>query len=111
MPARHPVCAILVGLACFAVSVDVHAQTPAAPAVDGQPRYRVAHVMVESSLFRAATEADVPVSVMAEVTHMLPVLRMPRIVMQECEASITTATPVTSSSSINKLAIVSVIRS
>ena len=37
---------------------------------------------------------------------MLPGLRTPRIVMQECVASITTATPFTSSSSISRLAIV-----
>ena len=42
---------------------------------------------------------------------MLPGLRTPRIVMQECVASITTATPLASSSSTSRLAIVSVIRS
>ena len=41
----------------------------------------------------------------AEVTQMLPGLRTPRIVMQECVASITTATPFTSSSSTSRSAI------
>ena len=48
---------------------------------------------------------------MADVTQMLPGLRTPRIVMQEWVASMTTATPFTSSSSISRLAISSVIRS
>ncbi len=47
----------------------------------------------------------------ADVTHMLPGLRTPRIVMQVCVASITTATPRAESSCITKSAIVYVIRS
>ena len=46
----------------------------------------------------------------AEVTHMLPGLRTPRMVMQLCEASTTTATPLAPNSLSNKFAIVSVIR-
>ena len=48
---------------------------------------------------------------MADVTHRLPGLRMPRTVMQVCVASITTATPLASSSSSSRFAMVSVIRS